>query len=45
MHFDQNVRINAEISPIDIPITSIVTGLYLPAQVFSDLRDDGILGH
>jgi len=30
MHFDEHIRINSEISPKNIPITSFITILYFP---------------
>lgn len=45
VHLDEDVRIDCEVSPVDVPIARLVTILDLPVQRLCDLGDYGILGH
>ena len=45
MHLDEDIWVYGKISPIDIPVTRFVAGLYFPAEVLCDFGDHGVLGH
>lgn len=45
MHLDEDIRIDGEVSPIDVPISRIVTLLHLPFERFCNLCHDWVLSH
>lgn len=45
VHTNQNIRLNREVSPEDVPVTSRRIGLDTPAQLLSHLTDHGVLSH
>lgn len=45
MHFYEDIWVNTEVCPIDIPIPGIITGLDPPSQALRDFRNNWILSH
>jgi len=45
VHFDEDVWIDCKISPIHIPVASVIALLHFPAKLLSYLGDHWILSH
>ena len=45
VHFDEDIRINGEVGPKDIPVASFVRVLNFPVKLFSYIDYDRVLSH
>lgn len=45
MHLDEYVGVDGKISPVDVPITGLVTILDLPIQTLCHFRNHRVLRH
>lgn len=45
MHANKDIRVDAEVSPVDIPVAGVVASLYFPVEFVGDLRNNGVLSH
>ena len=45
VHFDEDVGVDGEVGPEDVPIPRLVAELDLPAEFFCDVGHHRVLGH
>lgn len=45
VHFDEDIWVDGEVSPVDIPVSSIVTILDFPVEFLGHFDNNGVLSH
>jgi hypothetical protein len=45
VHPDEDVGVDGEVGPEDVPVSRLVVGLDLPVQLFGHVRNNRVLGH